>query len=280
MTARSLQITLHQLNLQEVSIMRFFCSAMSLALLIAMAAGSALADETVSLKAGYLMLSPEGTFAVSDTTLIGTPIDLEKDLGFDDSQDYFVEGALQLGSFRLSGSYTPLEFKGLGTLSQNFNFNGQTFSGSAQTASDVNIDLLDVGLAWYLINFDDLPVRLQLGPELSVKYVQADLSVVGESTSAPGVVVTETESADVPIPTLGARARVGIADFMAVIGRVGYLEYNDNSFLDADAQIEFSPIPLVGVFGGYRYLDIQVDDSGVLIDATFSGPYAGALVRF
>jgi len=34
------------------------------------------------------------------------------------------------------------------------------------------------------------------------------------------------------------------------------------------------------VFGGYRYFDLQVDESDVLIDATFSGPYVGALVRF
>jgi len=260
--------------------MRLFCSAMLLALLTALAADPALADETVSLKAGYLMLTPDGTFAVDSSTLLGTPIDLDIDLGFDDSKDYFVEGALQLGSFRLSASYAPIEFKGLGTLTRDITFNGQTFSGSAQTASDVKLDLLDVGLTWYLINMDDLPVRLQIGPELSVKYVQADLSVVGESSDVPGVVISEKESADAPIPTLGARARIGFSDFLAVAGRVGYLEYNDNRFIDADAQVEFSPIPLVGIFGGYRYLDIKFDESDVFIDATFSGPYAGAFVRF
>ena len=60
-----------------------------------------------------------------------------------------------------------------------------------------------------------------------------------------------------------------------------YQGRNDgNSFLDVDGQIEFSPIPLVGIFAGYRYLDLEVDESGVFIDATLDGPYAGALVRF
>jgi hypothetical protein len=58
------------------------------------------------------------------------------------------------------------------------------------------------------------------------------------------------------------------------------MEVNDNSFLDADAQLEFSPLPLVGVYGGYRYFDVQVDESDIFIDARFSGPYVGAFVRF
>jgi hypothetical protein len=82
------------------------------------------------------------------------------------------------------------------------------------------------------------------------------------------------------VPTIGARARVGIADFVALIGRVGYVEYDDNTFLDADGQIEISPIPLVGIYGGYRYLDIDVDESDIVLDATFKGPYAGAFLRF
>lgn len=123
------------------------------------------------------------------------------------------------------------------------------------------------------------PLRLQFGPELSVKYVDADLTMTGVDALS-GIFITESESAKVPIPTLGARARIGFSDYIALVGRVGYSEYQDNSFLDAEAQIEFSPIPLVGVFGGYRYLDLKVDDSGVFVDAQFSGPFVGALIRF
>jgi len=244
---------------------------------LALLAGPALADEVVSLKAGYLKLSPEGTFSVGNAGVPGTQINLETDLGYEDSEDYFVEGALQLGPFRLGASYTPIEFSGRGVLNRTIDFNGKPFTVGAQAASDVSLDIIDANLTWNLINLDDTPVRFQLGPELSVKFVQADLSITGTSG---GVTITETESADVPVPTLGARTRIGLSDFIAVVGRVGYMEYDKNSFLDADAQLEFSPIPMVGVFGGYRYFDLQVDESDVLIDATFSGPYAGALVRF
>jgi outer membrane protein len=260
--------------------MRVMTKVFAVAALLCCVALPAGADEMVSLKAGYQLLSPEGTFAVSSSALIGTPIDLETNLGYDDSENLTAELAFQFGPVRLSAGYLPIKFSGQGTLNQTVNFGGQTFSGTAQAASDVEIDLYDIGLVVNLLNFDDTPVRFQLGPELAVKIVDADLSMTGESTAAPGVRITESESVVAPIPTLGARARVGLADWVGLVGRVGYMEYQDNSFLDADAQIEFSPVPFFGIYGGYRYFDVQVDESEVLIDAQFSGPYVGAFLRF
>jgi len=252
--------------------MRTPIKVLSLLAVFVLAAVPAMADEMVSFKAGYLTLNPKGEFAVFSGGL-GTKVDMEDDLGFDDSEDFMVEAAVQLGDFRLTAGYLPLGFSGSGTLSRTIDFGGQTFNANTKVDSDVDIDLYDVGLTWYLLNFDDLPVRLQLGPELSVKYVDADLSM--KSTGG-----NESESLTAPIPTVGLRGRVGLSDFLGLVGRVGYLQYSDNSFLDADVQLEFSPIPLVGLFAGYRYFDIEVDESDVFLDVTFEGPYGGAFIRF
>lgn len=233
------------------------------------------ADEMVSLKVGYQSLSPSGTFTGTESG-IGTSVDMEDDLNFDDSEEVTAEAALQLGSFRLSAGYLPIKFSGTGTLTQGFIFNDHSFSATETVKGDVDVDLYDVGLTWYLLNFDDLPVRLQIGPEIAVKIVDGDLSV--ESKTFPGI--REAVSGTAAAPTIGARARVGISDFIALVGRVGYVEYDDNTFLDADGQLELSPIPLVGIYGGYRYLDIDVDESDIVLDATFKGPYAGAFLRF
>jgi outer membrane protein len=252
--------------------MRILTAAFSILAVFTLVAAPAMADEMVSFKAGYLTLSPEGEFAVSG--IAGEDrVDMENDLGFDDSEEFMAEAAVQLGSFRLTAGYLPLKFSGDGTLSRTIGFGGRTFSFGERVKSDVDIDLYDVGLTWYLLNFDDLPVRLQLGPEVSVKYIDADITMKSGALS-------ESESVSAPVPTIGLRGRVGFADFLAVAGRVGYLEFDDNSFLDADVQIEFSPLPLVGIFAGYRYLDVEVDESDVFLDVTFDGPYGGAFVRF
>lgn len=251
--------------------MRFLIAALSMLALFALTVAPVMADEMVSLKVGYLTLSPDGEFAVSNG-FVGTKVDMEDDLGFDDSEEFMAEAAVQLGSFRLTAGYLPLKFSGSGNVADPITFGDQTFSGRVD--SDVDIDLYDLGLTWYLLNFDDLPVRLQLGPELSVKYIDADLNM--ESSS----IGKESESVSAPVPTIGLRGRVGLSDFLGLVGRVGYLEYDDNSFLDADAQLEFSPLPLVGIFAGYRYFDVEVDESDVFLDVTFDGPYGGAFIRF
>jgi len=228
-------------------------AVLSLALLAPMQAA---ADEKVSLKVGYINLNADGKFATTETVRAEVSVDEDKD-------EVMAEAALQLGSFRLSAGYMPLKFSG----------QSQPAIPGLSVVGDMDVDLYDLGLTWYLLNFDDLPVRFQFGPELSIKVVDGDVS-----TTTGGI--REEVSGTVPVPTIGARARVGLADFLAVTGRVGYVEYKDNTFLDVDAQLEFSPIPLVGIFGGYRYLDLDVDEDDIFIDATFEGPYAGAFLRF
>ncbi len=205
----------------------------------------------------------------------GTIVDLESDFSLDGDDSYFAEAALQLGDFRLFAAYLPINFSGENVLTQSVDFNGVTFAMNSRVKTDVEINIYEAGLAWHMVNFDDTPVRVQFGPEVSAKYVDVSFNL----QDAP-LTISESEDASVAIPSVGARLRVGVADYLGVIGRVGYMEYKDNSYMDVDAQVEFSPLPLVGVYAGYRYLDIDVSESDVFIDATFSGPYAGAMVRF
>lgn len=236
--------------------------------MLMLVSSSAMADEAVSLKVGYMSLSPSGQFA-GTVNGVGTRFDVENDLGLDNSQNVVAEAALLLGDFELSAAYLPLGFSGVGTVTGNFG--GQAFAGTVTT--DLNADVYDFGLTYFLINMDDLPSRFQLGVEVAVKYVQFD------STMTDGV-NTGTVSQNVPLPTIGARMRVALADFVGVTGRIGYLGFRGNQFLDAEAQVEFSPIPTLGIYGGYRHIDLKVDEFGVFADTKFQGPFAGAFFRF
>jgi outer membrane protein len=258
--------------------MKKCCSALFVLALLLLLPLQSMADELVSLKVGVIKLSPEGSFASGDTTIaaaVPTEVDIEDDLDFDDKTKVMAEVALQLGAFRLSAGYLPLDFDGTSALTRNIVFENQTFAAGTTVEGNLDVDLYDLALAWHIVNIDDAPVRFQFGPELSVKIVDGEVSVMDQTTG-----IREEVSGTAPVPTIGARARVGLGDFVALIGRVGYLKVSGNSFLDADAQVEFSPLPFVGVFGGYRHLDLDIDENDILIDATFAGPYAGAFVRF
>lgn len=232
------------------------------------------ASETVSLKVGYLLLSPSGKMAVYHNGL-GTKIDLENDLDLDDSGGLTAEAALAFGDIKLSVGYLPISFEGNTVLSRSILFNGKNYSFSTPVQSSLDLDIIDAGLTWFFINLDDVPTRFQLGLELAVKVTDVETSVT-EGT----IGLDDSASATLPIPTLGLRTRVAFSDFIGVVGRIGYMEYSDNHFLDGDVQIEFSPLPMVGLYAGYRYLDVAIDESDVFVDAVFSGFYGGALVRF
>ena len=237
-------------------------------------AGSVMADELISLKAGYQLLSPSGTVA-GTANGGGTEVNVERDLKLDDSQNVTAEIALNWGDFRLSLNYLPIEFSGTGTMKINGTFNGQNFTTNDAVHSELNVNLYDVGLTYYLLNMDDLPTRVQLGVELAVKVADAEVKFNDKTAG-----FSETQSQTVPIPTVGARARIALSDYLGVVGRVGYMEYDSNHFTDAEGQIEFSPLPAVGIYAGYRYFDLKIDESDLFVKTEFSGPFGGLMVRF
>ena len=242
--------------------------------LSAVFSASSLADETFSLKVGFASLDADGKFA-GENGGIATEIDFDGDLNFDDSEEVYAEGAFQLGPFRVSAAYLPLDFSGSGTITSDIIFGGQTFPAGTNVASDVEMEVFDLAVAFHLINFDDGPMRVQLGPEVAVKIADVDMSV-RDTSGGP----TERISGTVPVPTIGARGRVALSDFIGVVGRIGYLEIQDNSFLDAEIQVEYSPLPTLGIFAGYRYIDVDVDESDVILQSTFAGLFAGVFARF
>ena len=235
---------------------------------------TAFADELISLKLGYQLLSPEGSVA-GTINGIGQKVDLERDLDLDDSENVTAEVALQWGSSHFSFNYLPIGFSGTGTLTVTGEFNGETFSVDDTVKTDLDIDLYDIGYTYYLLNFDDLPTRFQLGFEVAVKIADVDLTFNDVTQN-----FVESESATVPIPTIGVRSRIALADFLGVTGRIGYMEYDGNHFLDAEAQLEFSPFPMVGFYAGVRYFDLKIDEDDVFVETKFSGPFGGMLVRF
>lgn len=233
---------------------------------------SAHADETISVKAGYATLTATGSLAVTSQGITGTNLS-DSTLGLKRSDNITAEIALQLGDGRLTASYLPLNFSGSSTLGTAVHFNGQNFTAGTAITSELKASIIDIGYTYYLVNMDDLPSRLQFGIETALKYIQLDSSLSGGG-------VVANSSVNIPLPTIGLRSRVALADFIGLSGRVGYVGYNGNTFTDVDAQIEFSPLPTLGIYGGYRYLNIKADSSGVVLDTQFKGPFAGLFFRF
>lgn len=231
----------------------------------------AYADETIMLKAGYASISSSGQISSSSAGIVGSALNLDNTLAMTKSSNVTLEAAIQLGDSRFGISYMPLKFSGTKTVTTPVQFNGTAFTNNVKSTLDSSI--IDLSYTYFLINMDDIPSRLQIGIESSLKFVssKAMLSSTG---------LSQEVSANLPIPTIGVRARVALADLVGITANVGYLGYGGNSFLDAQAQIEFSPLPTIGIYAGYRQIALKIDKVGLKVDTTFAGPFAGAFFRF
>jgi len=243
--------------------------------MILCAAIPAFADETVMVKAGFMSLDARGNLGASANGLIATPIHVDSTIPLSRSNQMNLEAAVQWDNFRIGLNYFPLRFNGDAQLTSPVQFNGQTYASGNRVHADFKADVLDASLTYYLLNFDDTPARFQLGVEAAVKTVYASSTLQNNTTG-----ITQSKTATLPIPTLGARGRIALSDFIGLTGRAGYLGYAGNHFLDSEIQIEFSPLPTVGIYAGYRLIELKLDRSGVLLDMSFSGPLIGAIVRF
>ena len=56
--------------------------------------------------------------------------------------------------------------------------------------------------------------------------------------------------------------------------------YSGHHAYDADGCVSFSPVPFLRVQGGYRYLDLKVDDDEIVAELKLKGPYAGLQLSF
>ncbi|MDX8405651.1 MAG: hypothetical protein R8K50_05805, partial [Mariprofundus sp.] len=160
-------------------------------------ASVAQADETVAIKAGYLVLTPSGSYS-AQVNNIGTSLDIKKDLNLQNSTQAFGEVTINLGDSSFFLGFTPMDYSGNSTLTQNINYNGQTYTAGTAISSSFKADIFDVGYTYYLINMDDMPSRLQLGFETAVKTINAKTSISGGG-------ITSSKSVTVPIPTAGLR---------------------------------------------------------------------------
>ncbi len=244
--------------------------------------GLALADETVGARVEYWSMDLTGDVAVSGSA--GTPTTLSltdstDGLGLDADSPVGASAWLNLGPFFLFGRYTPIDISGSGTATTEVNFGDVKFKVNGTLDSSLQFKMYDAGIGLNVLNLDDLPIRVQVGLLAQVKLVDGSIDVTG-TEALTGTSTTESQDFTLPIPMIGGHIKLGLADFLSVGVQGAAIGYSGNHIYDVDARVELSPIPFVGISGGYRIMDIAIDESDVDLNATFDGPFIEAFIRF
>jgi len=204
-----------------------------------------------------------------------TRFDFKDTLGVKDENIPSGEAYLRLGNTTLRVGYARFEFEGDKELSQAVVFNGITYPATVNVISNLDMKMVDGEVQFDFLRPDVGIAGFNLGLLLKVKYVDGKVELRSASQGAT------SKDFKAPIPMVGAAAGFGfLKDMVRVDARAAGIAYSGNHLYDADAYASFAPLPFVRIQGGYRYIDLKIDEDGVLASFKLRGPYVGAQLSF
>ncbi len=200
--------------------------------------------------------------------------DAKTDLGVGDKDFPSGEAFVRIGNFHFRVGYTPVKFSGDKVLTEDVVFNGRTFSASSRVITNLDLKMLDGEFQYDLLRPDLVVASFNLGLILKVKYVDGKVDLASSG-------VPEKKDFKAPIPMIGLAAGVGVLKNMVrADARVTGMSYGGNHLYEGDAFASFAPFPFFRVQGGYRLIDLKIDEDDIVAKLKMKGPYVGAQFSF
>lgn len=219
--------------------------------------------------AGYWSAEPTGSIAYSGATA-GTAVDLDTDMGLEKEGFAHVRAKVDLPLLNIAFMATPMEYEGSGTAS--FDFGGTTYSTPYDTTLTMNH--YDVALFWGIPFLETLTADM-LNVEFGLNARMLDFETsVDDGTN----VESQDISATIPMVYLAAQFRP--IDSFNIEAEIRGLSIGDNKYTDTIARLKWRPIPLFNISAGYRAQKLELDDSGIVSDMEFKGPFAELGLQF
>jgi hypothetical protein len=222
----------------------------------------------------YWFPEVSGVIRADDAGIVGTELDLEDDLGVDNESYPVIEVFAGIGKHHLSLAYYNLDYDGDTVLTKDIYFNGDLFSANERVVSALTYDNYDLMYRYDLIDLENFLAGGSLG-------LVARLMVFDGSASIASATLTSKEDFIAPIPMVGANFHVGIfKDILEARVLITGFEYSDHTAFDGQAEISLTPFPFLDIHGGYRFLNIDVDEDDVKLDFENSGLYVALTLSF
>lgn len=229
---------------------------------------------TLEFKVKYWMPDFSADVRVDDEDIIGTTVDIDKDLGIDTDEGVVpIELVLHFGDlFRLWFGYTTLSMDGSSVINKEITFAGETFSLNADIDSKVELTGTEAGIEWDFLSSENYG----FGPCISAIYFEGSAAVFDNLSliSAEGKLTTV-------VPAIGGFGRIGFLEQrLEISGRLMGFTLDNDTYIDGVAEAKYNVLKNFGIFAGYHYMSVEVEDSDIYVDASLAGFYVGGLVSF
>jgi len=199
----------------------------------------------------------------------GDRISIDDDLGFDD--EYGFQGYI---SFEHPVPFLPnvLVQRTVIDADSDGDLNGKIFDGvTFLGAVDSTIDLTHTDTTLYYEILDNW-VSLDLG--LTARFFEKGLKIKDQTQRA-------SLDIDEAIPMAYAAVKFDLPLTGLYVGADGNgTQYDDDTIIDVKAMIGWESSAGLGIEAGYRYFDVQYEDSKEETDITTEGPFTGLFFHF
>jgi len=243
---------------------------------------SAFAGFGVELGVGYWQQTPSGNLSYKALSP-SDQLDLKNDLYYDKQNKPFARAKVELPIF-LPNIYfmaTPMKFEGSGPIvrpvgTPPITFGDKTFPANVPIDSKLKLDHYDLAL-YYPIPLLKTATLNTLSIELGLNARYIDFE---GTLSQPGTILTSSKSRSLYVPMIYAGIVVNPIDLISIEVEARGIASGANHYYDYIGRLKVNLIPLVFIGAGYRSETLKIDDSGVLADIKFAGPFIEAGLKF
>ena len=193
----------------------------------------------------------------------GSELDLETDLGFDDSEflPAFFAGARLGSGFSIGAEYYSLGRDATATLARDIIVEDVTYPTTASITSEFNTDIYRLTVGWAFWRGENFEVGAAIG--LHATDIEIALEGEGNAGGPTRSFQQRREEFLAPMPTIGLFASYEVMPRLTLGGRLDFLSLGiddyDGRLINAQAQLAYRFMKNIGAGVMYRYVDYRVD---------------------
>jgi len=233
----------------------------------------------VSVTADYWMPGIDMEVKSSELAVIGTKVDLNDDLGLDDSESIpAIKGSIDLPFLpELLISYFNIDGSATKNITKTLTYKGQTYTAANNVSSSYEITQFEALLAFNVLNMEAGKLGLLLG----AKYFEVKTTLKDNTAT-----INQSEEVDGPVPVIGVVGDIKLPNKfrLGAMARGLSVEIDDikAAMYDIEASLNYDFNKFFRASAGYRYFIIDAEDTKNKdeVDIKFAGPYFGITGSF
>jgi hypothetical protein len=233
-------------------------------------------DDRFSISLGAFITDRDTDTQLNSATLgSGTIIDLESDLGLDNSDSVFrIDGHYRFGrKHRATFSVFDLSRDAVKAIQRDIQFGDRVFPLDTAITTNLDLTIYKLAYTYSFIQRDDSYLGLTAGAYVA----DWNIGLAGENLGQ-----VSTRDITAPLPVAGLRGQYDFADrwSLAASGEFFLIEVDniDGSLVDLYVGIDYQLTDHVALGLGYNDVDLDIDSTNAAYSGSIDWQYGGALL--